>query len=1204
MSVKLKYIPNILKYKGRKVEVIPFDKVEGKTILDCVKILGYPTTDIKAIINGKKVDLNSKVKKDTEIIITREPKFAAIAAFFTLGAFWVAVGTIIDIAYVVYSIVSAIVNKPRTGSFGGMGEGLDEGSPTYGWDGIRTIQDVGIVVPVIYGRHRVGGNIINAYIRTDGDKNYLNVLLALSEGEINSIGTILINDNPSANFDGISTTTKMGTNDQAMIPNFEDAHNLYDVNTNMTKDNAHVYTTVDSDVEGFNIYLQCPSGLYQQNTTGGIQEWSVTYKVEYKLHAAPSYTDLGSTTITAKSRTTLRRTYRKIGLTAGQYDIRVTKTSADSSLDPIMQGDLTWVQLDEVKLDDFRYPNTALLGIEALATDQLSGGMPNFTSLVEGVKVSIPDIKTVGGAAQDWEDYYYDDVNSKWKLLADDTELAWDDVTYVTKWSANPIWCIKDLLINTRYGLGEFIDSTDIDDALFLEMAKYCEEKVSDGEGGYEKRFQLNVVLDSATRALDAINQLCMTFRGMPFYSGGNVKIRIDKDETPVQLFTMGNIIKDSFKQSWKSQKDVPNVLEIQYLDEDKDYKQDTIAYIDEDALAAGDPMRKKTIRLFVTKISQVIREARYALKQAKYLNRAISFGASIDAIACQPGDLISVQHDVPQWGFGGRVKTGSTTTKVVLDQEVTLTSGTYKIRVHHNDDTIEEKTVSTGAGTTDEIEVVGDAFGFTPSAFDKYAIGLTGVVKKDFRIVSMKIDNKNEVQITAMEHNTSVYDDSAVTIPDNNYSSLTLTIPEIRNLALTERLVKSSDGTIETAIDVWWDKPDPPSTFVRTYYKGKVYISEDNSSWRYAGESMGTHFQIIGDIIDGVQYYIKVVTVTDDNREGTLSTAPSSNITPAGKSAVPSDVSSFLVNQSRDRLIFGWAEVSDVDIWGYEIRVGADWDSSQQVVFVQGNNHIRTDFRAGSSQSYWIKAVDTSGNYSETAKEAVITIDNIPFRNIINAYSEQTAWTGDKVNTETSGDNLILSAGELTGTYVTAEQDQGYIATFLIAIEVLTTISQGLGFDSDAGTKFDDSPTLRFTGEEIPGAATFEIRTSEDDITWTDYATYQAGDYKCRYFQIRMTLTRESIVTTLLCTQFDYLADLPDVDEMQDGEVSTAADGDEITFTKTFHEDPALNITILTGDGDYWLASGLDTTGVTIKLYQNDGTAKIGTFRVHVHGV
>jgi len=47
--------------------------------------------------------------------------------------------------------------------------------------------------------------------------------------------------------------------------------------------------------------------------------------------------------------------------------------------------------------------------------------------------------------------------------------------------------------------------------------------------------------------------------------------------------------------------------------------------------------------------------------------------------------------------GFGGRVKTGSTTTKVVLDQEVTLAEGTYKIRVHHNDDTIEEKQFQQG---------------------------------------------------------------------------------------------------------------------------------------------------------------------------------------------------------------------------------------------------------------------------------------------------------------------------------------------------------------------------------------------------------------------------------------------------------------------------------------------------------------------------
>jgi len=55
-------------------------------------------------------------------------------------------------------------------NYGTTGEGIDEGSATYGWEGIRTIQEVGTPIPVIYGRHRVGGNVINAYVRTDGNK--------------------------------------------------------------------------------------------------------------------------------------------------------------------------------------------------------------------------------------------------------------------------------------------------------------------------------------------------------------------------------------------------------------------------------------------------------------------------------------------------------------------------------------------------------------------------------------------------------------------------------------------------------------------------------------------------------------------------------------------------------------------------------------------------------------------------------------------------------------------------------------------------------------------------------------------------------------------------------------------------------------------------------------------------------------------------
>ena len=78
---------------------------------------------------------------------------------------------------------------------GGTGS-LDEGSPTYGWDGAQTTQEVGIPIAVVYGEHKIGGNIINQFLWEDGEKNYLNVLIALCEGEIESIGQIYINDNP------------------------------------------------------------------------------------------------------------------------------------------------------------------------------------------------------------------------------------------------------------------------------------------------------------------------------------------------------------------------------------------------------------------------------------------------------------------------------------------------------------------------------------------------------------------------------------------------------------------------------------------------------------------------------------------------------------------------------------------------------------------------------------------------------------------------------------------------------------------------------------------------------------------------------------------------------------------------------------------------------------------------------------------------
>jgi hypothetical protein len=1202
--ITIKMIPNVLSKEGRSTKQLPF--VHNKSIRDYISQAGFDTDNCRIIVSGTEEKLLDHICMDQdEIIIT--PKIKDLFGFFaTIGggtgmfAFLWGVAQVAMIAYSVYAAIQG-TRKPSFGS----GSGMDEGSPTYGWDGIRTMQDVGVPIAVCYGEHKLGGNIANAYIRYDGDKSYLNVLLALCEGEIESINDIKFNDQPIENFDNVTTTERMGTNDQSIIPNFDVAHNFYDKNSTFEQSSAVTYTTVDDDVTTIDLHLLCPQGLYQVNSSGAVIDFSITYQVEYRAVGAGSWTDLGSTTITAKTRTTLRRVYRISGLTADQYEVRITKTSEDSSLDPIKESTFQWSQVDEIKEDSFAYPNTAVLGIEALATDQMSGTIPNITCVVKGRKISCPAVMN-GAAEIDWEDYYWNTDDEEFQLISDNTSLTWDGSTYRTEWSRNPVWILKDLISNDRFGLGEFIDSTILNSDDLVESAKYCEELVPDGAGGYEKRFCLDVAIDSLTSAIDLIMQLTSSFNGFAFYSEGAVKIGIDKEEDYVQLFNMGRIKKNTFSQSWKSLKEVPNVLEAQILDAEKDYEQDTIAYIDDGSLAAGDPQRKKSVRLFVTKISQAVRILRYMAKAAKYQKRTYSFAVGIEAIACQVGDVCAIAHDVPQWSVGSGNVISATSNTITLDEEVTIESGkTYQIIIQHADDSFETQTISTILGVYSTLSISG-SFDSTPAAYDRYAIYESTQSIKKVRILQMRRLENFEVEISAIDYDEDVYDDSDITLPENNYSTLDLTIPEVENLALTEIARESEDGRLVYGIDVWFEKPQE-SSYMRKFKRARIYLSEDGTNWHFRKEINGIHYLIDSDVILNKQYYVKVTTVAMDGSESSIDTAPQSTISMTGQSSQPDDVSSFVVNQNRDNIVFGWDKVSTAGIWFYEVRYGgSSWDSSQVLFRINGDHKIERRFIVGTGKKFFVKARSQSGLYSENATEGTLTVSFIPFENIVEEYSEATAWSGTKTDTVKSGDNLELDTGELSGTYDTPVRDLGYVSTITIKAEVIATISHDLQWDSDAGATFDSDPTLRFSGYEAPSNWSLQIKTSEDNITWSDWTDFQIGDYKCRYFQLRLNLSREDADVDLEVSTFDYYADLPDVFDKGDDSVTVAADGCDVTFNQEYHDADELRvrISITSGNAVYWKVTSKTTTGFTVTLYDAGGTPRTGDFEWESQGI
>lgn len=106
------------------------------------------------------------------------------------------------VPYLVYAFVMAVISaaisyaimalSPRPKPPGVPQDRGDLASPTYSWDGIQTSYGQGFTVPVVYGRHHVGGQVIYTDVFASSLGGFLddrlNMILALSEGPIARIG--------------------------------------------------------------------------------------------------------------------------------------------------------------------------------------------------------------------------------------------------------------------------------------------------------------------------------------------------------------------------------------------------------------------------------------------------------------------------------------------------------------------------------------------------------------------------------------------------------------------------------------------------------------------------------------------------------------------------------------------------------------------------------------------------------------------------------------------------------------------------------------------------------------------------------------------------------------------------------------------------------------------------------------------------------
>lgn len=853
-----------------------------------------------------------------------------------------------------------------------------EQSNTYGWGGTETVTGQGYPLAVTYGRMKSAGLLLSRHVISDGEKQYLNLLYCAGEGELSKIEDIRINANPISNYKDVQVDIRKGTNDQTVIPNFND--NFADQSLNYELTESWNTQQVQGDAcDAIELTVGFPNGLYYSNDSGGADRTSVTLKAEIRKVGDESWQALplanqkgmaghikrrdawnfiksdNSVTNTSDyagrieeaTNNAFYRVFRFDNLEKARYEIRMRCSAKDGkSLRHVNK--VYWVQLTQIIYDDFVHPGKALIGIKALATSQLSGTDPKVTWIQERSEV-----------------YVFNPYINKYEAQPAD----------------NPAWAAYDLIHICRKIGGEYIvfgqPHMRLDYNAFKAWADKCKTN----------GFTFNYIYDTAMRLWDALKYPEAVGRGKVIPVGTRFTCVSDYQSTPVQLFTVANIKHGSFTEEFQGVEARANSVEISFLNKDKDYERDVIpvygdTYDESDTLT--NPAQVELMGC--TSLEQAYKHGKHFLRCNKYEIRTVTIEAFTDAIACTVGDIILIQHDIPEWGEGGRVVAVSGQT-ITLDKEVSVQPGkNYQLLIRSNStDIVSTFNVVNVSGLN---VIVKEAIPVQPDAV--YAFGEVSKSAKPFRVLAItKTLSEMTRKIQCMEYYPELYVSDDDTVPSIDYTNHGAS--DIQSVGLVSD-VYGANGIMYSRIGVTWQLPRD----------GKVsnvvvnYRNVKSDTWTYIGNyPASTNTTTISDVLLGATYEVRVQAI---NELGQLTTGITKSIN-IPKMQTPEDVQNLHVlsryNQTADKSVYydlqvlfdppsNPANFDVAEVW-YMLTAKSGKPVSGQEWQYAGSSTSQVIIKAlGPGETYRIKAisVDRFGNRAETAQMVDVLVkpmDAIP---------------------------------------------------------------------------------------------------------------------------------------------------------------------------------------------------------------------------------
>ncbi|UCS14731.1 UNVERIFIED_ORG: host specificity protein J [Hafnia paralvei] len=768
------------------------------------------------------------------------------------------------------------------------------------------------------------------------------ILLALGEGEwaggldgtnIYLDGTPLTNEDGSSNFEGVSWEFRPGTQSQEYIKGVPAVENEITIGTELKSSAPWVRAVNNTQLSAVRLRFGWPA-LQQQKDNGDVNG----YKIEYAIDVATdggAYREVLKSAVDGKTTTLYERSHRidlPKATTGWQLRVRRLTANANSGRIADTMNVEAYTEVIDAKL---AYPNTALLYVEFNAKQFQN--IPKVTCRPKMMIVRVPD--------------NYDPVTRQYSSV-------WTG-GFKWAWTDNPAWVFYDILISDRYGLGQRIDSTQVDESELYRIAQYCDQLVPDGRGGdgMEPRFKCDVYIQSREDAWTVLTDFAAIFRGMTCYGQNQIVTLADMPRDLDYTYNRTNVINGKITYSASSERTRYTTAMVGWSDPANHYA-DAVESVFENALVRRYGVNQTEITAIgCTRQSEANRRGRWALLSNSQ-DRTVEFSVGLDGLIPFPGHIIGVADQM----LSGRVMGGRISSvegrNVRLDREPDIKSGDRLI-VNLPSGISQARTVQSVNG---RLVTVTTSYSETPQAESVWAVDADELAVQLYRVVSVADNNDNTYTIVGAYHDPDKYAriDTGARIDERPISVIPPGVQVAPENVLITSYSSINQGIAVTTLRATWNA-------VKNAIAYEAEWRKDNGNWVSVPRTSALGFEVPN--IYAGRYLVRVRAINASDISSLWATSLETQLN--GKEGKPPLPVGFKADPLLWGILLSWGfpdgagDTLKTEIQYSTTAGGGDAMLLSDIPYPQ-RSYTQTGLKAG--QEFWYRArlVDRTGNQGD----------------------------------------------------------------------------------------------------------------------------------------------------------------------------------------------------------------------------------------------